>query len=761
MMNNRLEYGRALVAVEAMCGGSTLLAPGAGDGSLVGRIRRLAGAPGPGNAFSACAGGSLLVGLIVFTAIVMGIGKKGVAAMEEQTGSPATSPAMVIPAEKGRTLAEAVRAFNAENRLLGRGQDQPLLTEEEVVAAVRNTEKFDSHEVGVPGERAFAAFKEVAQTRRLPEGSYFQVWTSESPDPLTVVHLWRIMVYMPALERAGMMGFTIRDKKIGEEKIDPKSIAWGKADAQGLSLGLYLMPRKEKYAVGERVQLKLFVRNDGAARVEGMTFYNITWPRIGDFTVTDQTGAEVGVRNGHEEWSGPGWVAGATAGGLEPGAVHAFRVPFELGIGGGETNKLVGRVVDVHPGQTVNVRVRALNGNSRRRAPGEPNPESGGVTFGVVAAEAPPAATAAAAEAGPAAARIKEAAGPLEVPQPLKATAGEPTFRLPEHGVVVALGFADNGRSLVSATWEKAPARPGLQYMLRTWELARRGLVKEVELQWENEWTRQSGNMIFSKDRTRFLATLGAQVGIWDVASGKLLRRLDLPPELQKDARLSALACTADFSRIVAGRSRMFDSGLVFSDGHVVVWDGKTGDVVRVVTVKQGDPVRSMGISADGGRVATLPGRAWDVASGAMLVDFRNDNSDRKHPDPEVNPGSIRNVWVVGLSPDGKVVATCDMIGVKLIDVETGRIVRRMDAPHRYSSGHPEFAFSTDGRMVALMGVWMGEKNVPIWNTETGALVTCLPMEAYAGGFSEDGQWFAAGRSDAREAVAVWKIPGP
>lgn len=45
LLDNRVEYGRALLAVEVLRGGSTLLAPGAADGSLVSRIHRLAMGP--------------------------------------------------------------------------------------------------------------------------------------------------------------------------------------------------------------------------------------------------------------------------------------------------------------------------------------------------------------------------------------------------------------------------------------------------------------------------------------------------------------------------------------------------------------------------------------------------------------------------------------------------------------------------------------------------------------------------------------------
>ena len=239
-----------------------------------------------------------------------------------------------------------------------RGLDQPPLTEEEVLAAIVRTDwKRD-----VPGasEREFAAFKAVAETRRLPKGSEIEVLTGMKPDVFTLIQLWSIRIIMPALERNGTVGFNIRHTKLGEEKIDSKQVAWGKPDADGLSLGLFLLPKQDKYAIGDRVQMRLFVRNDGKQAIKEMTFWNITWPGTEDFTVTDRNGGRVEVRNSQvEEWSGPGWIAGAMSGALDPGNVHAFRIPFELAIGGDGTDKLVGRVIDARPGQTLQLRLRA------------------------------------------------------------------------------------------------------------------------------------------------------------------------------------------------------------------------------------------------------------------------------------------------------------------------------------------------------------------------------------------------------------------
>ena len=284
-------------------------------------------------------------------------------------------------ADQSTSLADAVRDFNAENQKRERGQDQPPLTEGEVLKAVKRSDW--KRDVPTVSEREFAAFKAVAETGRLPSGAKLEVLTGVQVDAFTVIQLWSIGINMPALERAaGTVGFTIRYTKLHEQKTDPKSVAWGKRDADGLSLGAFISPKKDKYALGERVDLRLFVRNEGTKTVE-VTLANLSKPMP---LVTDQFGAKVAVRVGHRDWLVLS-MSGYTCDELGPGDAHAFHVPFEIGIGGDGTNKLIGRVIEARPGQTLQLKIREPNGNNRKRADDEPEPESGVVTFTVTDAE--------------------------------------------------------------------------------------------------------------------------------------------------------------------------------------------------------------------------------------------------------------------------------------------------------------------------------------------------------------------------------------
>lgn len=290
-------------------------------------------------------------------------------------------------ADETISLAEAVREFNAESKRLGRGLNQPALTEEEIITVIKR----DKRQRGDPwslNKEEIAAFKAVAESQRLPKGARLDVHTEDRAETFLLKQLWQVRLMLPAIGHDGLVGLTIRNTMIADEKIDPKLVAWGKPDAEGLSLGAYLSPKKAQYTLGERVRLRLFVRNDGQQPVNGLTFYRTSHPMPDDFTVMDDKGAKVGVHIGHEDWDHP-WVSGATGGGLAPGESHAFFIPYEILIGGdGSQNELIGRVIDARPGQKLQLKVRAHNGSERERKDSEAEPESGVITFTVADAKA-------------------------------------------------------------------------------------------------------------------------------------------------------------------------------------------------------------------------------------------------------------------------------------------------------------------------------------------------------------------------------------
>ncbi|MBS0263608.1 MAG: HEAT repeat domain-containing protein, partial [Planctomycetes bacterium] len=281
-------------------------------------------------------------------------------------------------------LSDVIRDFNLQNQRLGQGLDQPALTETEVLEFLNRAErKRDARDLN---DQEFASLPAVAASKRVPKGSYLQVDTEQPHDVFSVDHLWRIRLMLPAIGHDGFVGVTIRNTKISEEKIDPRHVAWGPADKSGLSLGAYLSPRKEKYELGERLRLRLFVRNDSQQDVD-TSWANTSHPMPDDFRVIDQTGAKVAVRKGQaENWSLP-WISGSIRGSLAPGETHCLSVPFEISIGGDGANKLVGRVIEARAGQMLQLRVRQPNGSNLERAKNEPEPESGTIALKIIGDE--------------------------------------------------------------------------------------------------------------------------------------------------------------------------------------------------------------------------------------------------------------------------------------------------------------------------------------------------------------------------------------
>lgn len=313
-------------------------------------------------------------------------------AADKNRQKPDGQPAKVEAVAKAPTevsLSDVIREFNAENKQLGRGLDQPVVTENEVITSIKR----DEWKRGDPwslNEKEITAFKAVAESKRLPKGSYLAVHTEDRADTFLYKQLWQVQLMIPAIGHDGFVGLTIRNTLIAEEKIDPKDVAWGKPDDEGLSLGAYFSPRKAQYALGERVRLRLFVRNDGKQAVK-TTWANTSHPMPDDFTVTDNTGAKVAARIGHDSWSLP-WVSGYMSGGLAAGETHAYFIPYEVSLGDSDgnaaKNKLIGRLIETSPGQKLQLKVRAHNGNGRTRKESEVEPESGNVKFAMVEVDA-------------------------------------------------------------------------------------------------------------------------------------------------------------------------------------------------------------------------------------------------------------------------------------------------------------------------------------------------------------------------------------
>lgn len=335
----------------------------------------------------------------------------------------------------------------------------------------------------------------------------------------------------------------------------------------------------------------------------------------------------------------------------------------------------------------------------------------------------------------------------------------KPSVLLPDHWILSALGFDNNDNELVTASTQSFAT-------IRRWDLVGRRLLSEIKLQADQHGRpfRQE-TMKLSGDRKRVVAATNEYVGIWDASSGELLKKLPFPTKSGiYDCCISMLDCTPDLS-VIAGNWSMPGRLTLSYDAHVMIWNGNSGEHLQTIIDKGATDLKSIDLSADGTRLATTNGSGatvWYTSTGRELLHVPNDNTGRKHPDAEVSDSATSHVWSVQLSPSGEQFAFGDILGVKLVDARSGKLLHQLEGPHRYGLG--TLVFSPDGQWLARLGTEDridADKTrdvVPIWSTQTGEKHFELYTEANDASFSADGKRIAIGFSDMQQGLAIWKL---
>ncbi len=332
-------------------------------------------------------------------------------------------------------------------------------------------------------------------------------------------------------------------------------------------------------------------------------------------------------------------------------------------------------------------------------------------------------------------------------------------FRLPDHWIVKDVRFVDDDRQLVTVS-----VQGGVD--VRRWDLASRKLISEIKLAAdEHGRSFRQDTLQLSGDGSRVLAATDNYVGLWDAETGDLLKRLPIPKQEWAYDCVRCLDSSADGSLIFAGLGTSYSRMTQVYDGYGIVWDAASGEVISRSTHKHGYYFGDVALSTDGKNYATCSehGAAvciWETSSGKLLREFSGEIASWKSP----NPGLIKNnlVNAIAFTPDDQTLAVSGTFGFKLFDVASGDLLRTIDAPYRYYSGHTRLAFSPDGKQIARSGASGSEKGyrVLICSTETGESLFELQSSANAGAFSNDGKTFAAAESNFYEAVSVWPLVG-
>jgi WD40 repeat protein len=317
------------------------------------------------------------------------------------------------------------------------------------------------------------------------------------------------------------------------------------------------------------------------------------------------------------------------------------------------------------------------------------------------------------------------------------AATGREVRRLERHGGAVhALAFTPDGKALASGADDN---------VIRLWDVARGTVLRRFAghrgaTGADRQHERGVHALRFTKDGA-ILVSRGADdtVRLWEVASGKELRRIDVGRGFWRAMDLSPDGKT------LAAMSGDFRKGPC----AVRLWDLASGKELR--GPPEADVVSCLAFSPDSTILAYGWGeRDWDRPGVIKLWDLT------KHKECGLLRGHRKWVTAVAFAPDGKTLVSGSYDAMpRLWDVPGAREVKTIG-----DGRMPVYAaaFGPGGRRVYLQTGNVSGHAVRVWEAASAKEVRLAGHQSYltALAFSADGKRLATGSADA--TAAVWDV---
>jgi WD40 repeat protein len=247
-----------------------------------------------------------------------------------------------------------------------------------------------------------------------------------------------------------------------------------------------------------------------------------------------------------------------------------------------------------------------------------------------------------------------------------------------------------------------------------------------------------ANRLCFSPDSKLLAASADHEpiIRLWDTASGKLHKRLDL----RADISIGGLAFHPDGKMLAVS-----DTGNRVGKGHsggVLLLDSKSGTILREMLTPGDSPWR-VAFSCDGRWLAAASGRrihVWDVRRGEEVAADTESHSD--------------TIGQVAASAKGLIATASDDHTVRVWDAATGKQQRKLQHGHWVRA----IAVSPDGRLLVSSSL---DDSVRLWDLGAGQEIYRLPGHGNLGGkrlvgFTSDGKRFLSWGDDFY--LRVWDV---